>query len=359
MAARVPLVEPGELERSDPLAEVVATVDSRVAAVIDQELQRWLEVEPQLQIPIESLGRLLAGGKRLRPLFTYAAFIGAGGEPDGLLYDVCAGMELMHAAALIHDDVMDRGNTRRGRPTQHSAFASIHSDNGWRGNPERYGDNVAVMLGDLAMFYARRLLAGAPRAARDVFEEAGVEASMGQYLDLLETARRRCDPAGARTAALYTSGKYSVERPLHLGAALCGRLDELCRPLSAIGLPLGEAFQLRDDVLGAFGVARVTGKPVGGDLRAGKCTLLLAIACERARPSESALLARVGAEDLTDAEVSALQEVLVSTGARREVELACEELVQQATAAIAAAPIEDSARACIEGLAEYVVRRWT
>jgi geranylgeranyl diphosphate synthase type I len=150
-----------------------------------------------------------------------------------------------------------------------------------------------------------------------------------------------------------------VERPLHLGAALCGRLEELSRPLSAVGLPLGEAFQLRDDLLGAFGSERLTGKPVGEDLRAGKCTLLLAIACERAEPSESALLQRVGADDLSDTEVSALQQVLVSTGARQEVERACEELVREATTALAAAPIDADARACIQGLAEYVASRWT
>ncbi len=356
--ATLPLVEPDGMQVPDPLAETSAIVDARLAAFVDDEVRRWIKVEPLLQIPIESLGRLLAAGKRLRPLFTYSAFIGAGGEPDDILYDVCAGLELMHAAALIHDDVMDRGDIRRGRSTQHSAFASLHSDNRWRGIPQRYGDNVAILLGDLAMMYARRLLAGAPREARDVFEEAGVEASMGQYLDLLEAARRRCDPAGARRAALYKSGKYSVERPLHLGAALCGRFDELSKPLSAIGLPLGEAFQLRDDLLGAFGVASVTGKPVGEDLRAGKCTLLLAIACERAGPAESALLTRVGADDISDAEVAALQQVLVSTGARAEVEATCEQLLQQSDAAIRVAPLDQPARAYIEGLAEHVVRRW-
>jgi geranylgeranyl diphosphate synthase type I len=129
--------------------------------------------------------------------------------------------------------------------------------------------------------------------------------------------------------------------------------------LSAIGLPLGEAFQLRDDLLGAFGSTRLTGKPVGQDLRAGKCTLLLAIAHERARPAEAALLARVGANDLSDPEVSRLQEVLVSTGAQAEVELICEALCRQAQSAIQAAPIEPVARAYIDGMAEYVVRRWS
>jgi geranylgeranyl diphosphate synthase type I len=359
MAARVPLVESGELELSEPLAEVTAIVDARLATFIEREVRRWVEVEPMLQAPIKALGRLLAAGKRLRPLFTFAAFIGAGGEPDDLFYDVCAGLELIHAAALIHDDVMDRAATRRGRPTQHSAFAAMHRDNEWRGDPVRHGDNVAILLGDLAMFYARELLAGAPRVARDVFEEAGIEASMGQYLDLLESVSGACDRTSARTAALYKSGKYSVERPLHLGAACAGRLEELIQPLSAIGLPLGEAFQLRDDLLGAFGSTRLTGKPVGQDLRAGKCTLLLAIAHERARPAEAALLARVGANDLSDPEVSRLQEVLVSTGAQAEVELICEALCRQAQSAIQAAPIEPVARAYIDGMAEYVVRRWS
>src|SRR5262249_12242867 len=194
------------------------------------------------------------------------------------------------------------------------------------------------------------LLRSAPDAARPVFDELRVELCVGQYLDLEGTASGSSDPVQAAKIERYKSGKYTVERPLHLGAALAGRLDSLGDPLSAFGLPLGEAFQLRDDILGVFGDAAVTGKPVGDDLREGKLTPLVAGAAARAPGSAARMLARLGDPDLDDAQIAALQEVLVDTGAVDEVERSIERLVERALAALSVAPIAPEARLALEEL---------
>jgi geranylgeranyl diphosphate synthase type I len=252
---------------------------------------------------------------------------------------------------------MDGSSTRRGNATVHVTFEERHALYGWRGEGRRFGEGVAILVGDLAFVYADQLLAGAPADALAVFTELRVEVNVGQYLDLVGTARGAVGQEGARRISLFKSGKYTVERPLHLGAALAGRLAELAVPLSAYGLPLGEAFQLRDDLLGAFGDTSVTGKPVGEDLREGKPTVLHAIAVERAGRAGASALQRYGAPDLGDDEVSTLQDVLVETGAVDRVEATIDELVAEAVAALERAEITPDARHALEDLAHYVAGR--
>ena len=229
----------------------------------------------------------------------------------------------------------------------------------WRGEPRRFGEGVAILIGDLAHVYADRLMSSAPERALEVWDELRVELNIGQYLDILGTARGDTDIEGARRIARYKSGKYTIERPLHVGAALAGRLADLEAPLSAYGDPLGEAFQLRDDVLGAFGESAVTGKPVGDDLREGKPTPLLAMAVAKADAHQMAVLAEVGREDLTVAAVAEIQEVMVATGALLEIEETIDSLTTEAITAIGAAPITEAARTALVDLAEFVAWRRT
>ncbi|MCB1015340.1 MAG: polyprenyl synthetase family protein, partial [Acidimicrobiales bacterium] len=184
-----------------------------------------------------------------------------------------------------------------------------------------------------------------------------IELNVGQYLDVLGTARADRDEAGARRIARYKSGKYTIERPLHVGAALAGRLADLAAPLSDYGDPLGEAFQLRDDILGVFGDSGLTGKPVGADLREGKPTPLLAVAVARADGPQRAVLERVGRAELDDDAVAALQGVLEATGARDEIESSIARLTDRAVAAVQRAPLVDEARRALVDLAHYVADR--
>jgi len=340
------------------LLAIATTVERRMGALLDDEEGRWAAVDADLVEPLRQLRRLLlSGGKRLRPAFCAWAYRGAGGDDESLVTDAGAALEFLHAFALIHDDVMDGSDRRRGVPTVHRAFGDRHRADGWRGESRRFGEGVAILVGDVAFVYADALLAGIDTGARRVWDELRIELNIGQYLDLLGTARGDTDLVTARRIATYKSGKYTVERPLHLGAALAGRLHELAGPLSAYGLPLGEAFQLRDDLLGAFGDSEATGKPVGDDLREGKPTPLLAIARERATGASASALERVGHAGLGPDGVAEVQEVLVATGAAAEVERRIEELTAQAQAAAAALPMTDEARAELADLAAYVAWR--
>jgi geranylgeranyl diphosphate synthase type I len=218
---------------------------------------------------------------------------------------------------------------------------------------------VAILIGDLSHVYADLLLDGAHADVAAVWHELRLELNVGQYLDILGTARGDRDPAVARRIARYKSGKYTIERPLHVGAALAGRLEALKVSLSAYGDPLGEAFQLRDDVLGAFGDEALTGKPVGQDLREGKPTPLLAAATQRASTGQSQVLDRVGAADLSDLEVAAAQQVLVDTGAMEEMEQRIAKLTVQAVDAIEVADVTTEARDALVELATFVASRDT
>jgi geranylgeranyl diphosphate synthase type I len=205
--------------------------------------------------------------------------------------------------------------------------------------------------------YADQFMATAPDDALAIWGELRVELNVGQYLDVVGTARADTDLTRARRIARYKSGKYTIERPLHVGAAIAGRYEELHEALSAYGDPLGEAFQLRDDLLGAFGNEARTGKPVGDDLREGKPTPLLAIASERARGDQIALLSLVGSAELTFDDVTAIQAVLIDTGSVTEVEATIDRLTRAAIAGIDRAPIEHEAQNVLIELAEYVAWR--
>ena len=347
----------------DHLATVADLVDERLGRLFAAEEDRWRSVDPLLGPPLAELARFCGeGGKRIRPAFCYWAFVGAEGDrADRRLGDVCAALELLHAFALIHDDVMDGSVTRRNHETIHTAFARAHERSGWRGEARRFGEGVAILLGDLAFVYADQLMAGVPAEAERLYTELRVELTIGQYLDLLGAARGEVDEEGARRIARYKTAKYTIERPLHLGAALAGRFEPLAAGLSAVGLPLGEAFQLRDDLLGVLGDERVTGKPVGDDLREGKATPLLALAVAEVRrrgdrPAEE-LLARVGAPDLDDGEVDAIRAVLEASGAVAEIEQRVARLVDDARAALAGLPLVAEARVALGELAAYVADR--
>jgi geranylgeranyl diphosphate synthase type I len=343
------------------LLAIAERVESRLMTLLDDELRRWSVLDRDLCAPLQAVQALVAsGGKRLRPAFCHWGFVGAGGEPDDQRpIDAGAAFELLHAFALFHDDVMDGSATRRGARTTHLAFADEHEVQRWTGESRRFGEGVAILVGDLAFVYADVLLRGAPLPAIQIWDELRIELNIGQYLDILGTARGERSRVKTERIARYKSGKYTVERPLHLGALLAApdRAAELLPALSAYGLPLGDAFQLRDDVLGAFGDEGITGKPVGDDIREGKPTPLMAIATENATAAQLAVLGRVGAPDLTDDEVAAIQDVLIGTGALSELESQIDALATEALSALDAAPLSDDARKGLDELARYVAWR--
>lgn len=349
------------MNRPDSAARVAHLVDSRLERLFDEEAQRWRAVDPELGAPFDALrSYVLSGGKRLRPAFCYWAFVGAGGDPaDPAVIDAGAALEMLHSAALVHDDVIDMSSHRHGCETVHVRFTRVHPEQGWSGDPARFGEGVAILLGDLALVYSSRLLAGAPAAALAVFEEMRLEVNVGQYLDILGAAQGIGGDKAverARKICRYKTAKYTIERPLHLGAALAapGDWKRMADPLSRFGLPLGEAFQLKDDLLGVFGDPAATGKPVGDDLREGKPTLLAALAARRAGPE---FTGRFGQAGMDPEDVADLQAVIVDTGAKEQVEAEMARLVSEAEAARAELPLAPEAVAALGELAAFVTGR--
>ncbi|MFI9272460.1 polyprenyl synthetase family protein [Kitasatospora sp. NPDC052896] len=330
-------------------------------------------ISPGLLPAAEALREfLLDGGKRLRPAFCYWGWRGAGGaaESTGIAH-AAAALELLQASALVHDDLMDRSDTRRGLPSVHRRFEALHRDSGWRGDREQFGAAAAVLLGDLLLIWCDELFVrcgldpAAVLAAKPVFDLMRTEVMAGQYLDVLEPVAGDSTDAGAldraQTVLHYKSAKYTIERPLQVGARLAGASDQLMAAYSAFGLPLGEAFQLRDDLLGVFGDPAVTGKPAGDDLREGKRTLLVALAMRGLPPARARRLdERLGAPGLGAAEIAELSELVARSGAAERVEERIEALMAQALAALDAAPlVDDAARTTLLALARAAtVRRY-
>jgi geranylgeranyl diphosphate synthase type I len=341
------------------LALVAERVEQRLAELLDTEIERWGALDEDLVEPLRVLRQFVVGsGKRLRPAFCHWGYVGAGGdEDDTAIVDIGAAFELLQAFALVHDDVMDGSATRRGTRTVHLDFGDRHVIEGWRGEARRFGEGVAILVGDLAHVYADRFMRGMSDDVIAIWTELRIELNVGQYLDVLGTARGDTDFVRARRIARYKSGKYTIERPLHVGAALAGQYDQLGAALSGYGDPLGEAFQLRDDLLGAFGEEAVTGKPVGDDLREGKPTPLLSVATARATDEQQAVLALVGSADLPAEDVAAIQSVLVDTGAVAEMEASIDRLTAYAIGAIERAPITADASCALVELAHYVAWR--
>jgi len=339
------------------LLDVASRVDKRLEALLAVERERWAKVDADLVPPIDEIARLvLAGGKRLRPAFCFWGFVGAGGDPtDELVIDAGAALELLHAFALFHDDVMDGSLTRRGEPTTNAKFEASHGAEKLAGESRRFGDGVAILVGDLAYVYSDQLMRNASPQAWTIWNELRIELNFGQYLDMLGSAMNERRREKAERICRYKSGKYTIERPLHLGALLAAPTrDDLIPVLSTYGLPLGDAFQMRDDVLGAFGDTAITGKPVGDDLREGKPTPLMAIATARANAAQLKELQLVGNQDLTPEQIARVQEVIRETGALDELETVITRLTDEAIAAVQHVPFAQSVRDELITLAEYV-----
>jgi geranylgeranyl diphosphate synthase type I len=343
------------------LAAIAARVEQRLREFLEPEEQRWSAFDADLAEPVREIGRLvLVGGKRLRPAFCHWGYVAAGGDAsDAMVANAGAAFELMHAFALFHDDVMDDAASRRGNPTTHTVFTGHHRTHAWAGEARRFGEGVAILVGDLAFVYADQLMADASPAAWRIWNELRIELNIGQVLDIVGSVRNERSRVKAERICRYKSGKYTIERPLHLGAVMAApdRADELLPILSGYGLPLGDAFQMRDDVMGAFGDAAVTGKPVGGDLREGKPTPLLARAVEAATPAQAEVLGLVGRVDLTDADVARVQQAIVDSGALADLERTIAALTAEAVSAIEAAPVPAAARDELVALAAYVSQR--
>jgi geranylgeranyl diphosphate synthase, type I len=362
-----PLPPPLAAAGLDDLREAVAAT---VTGFLDRQRATLTAMDPALGAVVDEVRAMVGGGKRLRPAFAYwgwrGAPAGAGvdAEEETAVLRAVSALEFLHASALVHDDVMDAAQTRRGRPATHVGFTARHAEEGLAGNAADFGTGAAILVGDLALVWSDELLgcsglsAAALGRARRVWDVMRAEVMSGQYLDLLRAAGGLPGASGALTVARYKSAGYTVQRPLQLGAALAGARREVREAYSRIGLALGEAFQLRDDVLGVFGDPAVTGKSADDDLREGKRTLLVELAEERAdRAGRRLLRESLGDPAAGPDELDALRRLFETTGALARVEHRIAESTAVARAGIADAPIAEDARAALDALAVVATSR--
>lgn len=332
------------------IAFVTGELRPYLADLLGREQTAWKERGAPWQDPVTALAAYLEGGKALRPRFCYWGHAIAGEGTSAALLHGCAALELLHAFALIHDDLMDNSDTRRGRPALHREIAGQHRRQGWTGDGAAYGRAVALLTGDFAFALAGRLATALPAPALTVWRRMVDELVLGQFLDLGGAARQDRSHEVARTITVLKSGRYTVTGPLRLGAALVG-VPDLPAGLAQYGDLVGEAFQLRDDVLGVFGDPRRTGKPVGDDLAAGKPTQLLAYAADMLPPRGQALLAMAGTPALTGADAAELTGELARCGARDRVEGIIRHNVRVARALVDRAALPPTVAAALHSLA--------
>ena len=336
-------------------------------AFLDDQAERLAPLGGDAQRLVAAARDAVAGGKRFRAMFCYWGFRAVRAPRDAdehlQLVRAAAALELLHASALVHDDYMDSSDTRRGRPAAHRAFSAAHREAGWRGNPEQYGAAAAILLGDLLLTWSDELLrtCGLPEAevlqALGCFDLTRSEVITGQFLDVSVQARGDADVEQSMLVLRYKSAKYSIERPLHVGAALAGAAPPLVARLSAYGLPLGEAFQLRDDLLGVFGDPEVTGKPAGDDLSEGKRTVLVALALAGLPAADAKLLDEALGGPLDGREVAELQRLIERSGAHAEVERRIDELTARSLAAVTDDGLTPEARTTLRELAAAATQR--
>ena len=347
-------------------ADLATVVQTELDMFVDRQRAQLAELGPELTPFLDAAQTFVSGGKRLRPAFCYWGWRTAGGDADDPgIVRAAAALEWLQASALVHDDVMDGSDVRRGRPAAHRSFEARHHDANWVGDSEQFGVGGAILLGDLMLSWCGEMFNAAPLErtrlvdASQFLDLCKAEVVGGQFLDLVGQSTGINSIEQAMRIVRFKAAKYTVERPLHIGAALAGADNELIDALSAVGIPLGEAFQLRDDVLGVFGDPDVTGKPAGDDLREGKRTVLLARAFENADGQQvRALSEAIGRPDLESDEIERLRNIIASTGALAAVEEQIATLESHVSTALASAPIRDeAARSAIAELAHATTQR--
>jgi geranylgeranyl diphosphate synthase type I len=371
-----------ESPQLSPLSAVPSEVDAALGAFFRDRHTEFDGIDPVFADGIDALEEFVTGGgKRLRPVFAWAGLRatlesgrvtgdgpGAATASAAQLTTAVASLEFIQACALIHDDIIDHSDTRRGNPTTHRRFAARHRAAGWPGSADDYGESLAILVGDLAFAWADDMLVGsgvgvrALGRAREPWHAMRTEVIAGQMLDIaLENTGSDgpADPDAALKVDRYKTAAYTVERPLHLGAALAGADAETVDVLRAAGRDIGLAFQLEDDYLGVFGDPAVTGKAAGDDLRSGKRTFLLACALNAADRDDPVaarrLRAGVGAVT-TDAEVDTLRDIILASGAVQQTNDLVNSLTQTALdplrSAFAGAPVLDELVAVAENLTD-------
>lgn len=348
-------------------------LEAEMQSFFDEQGGLMAEVSAETLPILDAIKKLSTGGKRLRALLAYWGFRGAGGQPDDpAIIKAGVAIELFQSAALIHDDIIDASDTRRGAPSVHRQFEAMHRERGFKTSPEAYGVSSSILTGDMCLSWSEMVFssipgAGADSEARQIFNLMRTEVMAGQYLDIVGEVVQVESPQVSLERALnvirYKAAKYTCEQPLALGGALGlgaprGELSPLIDSYRSFALPLGEGFQMRDDELGVFGEPEVTGKPAGDDLREGKRTVLTAYTAMLAGSADHDFLeSSLGNQQLTLTDIARLQELIRVSGALDAVEQLIDQKSQQALEALATLQVSEHVRTALEAIAAKALKR--
>ena len=363
----------GDSSRSEEASRTVDSFERLLADFrhrLESDLSEWLAEKERLGTAESAAAHEITGvlsrfvdrdGKRVRPALLYYAYQACRGQAEEKAMTMAMAVEMLHTYLLIHDDIMDHADTRRGEPAVHVLFSDLHRSRSWSGNPDHFGESVAILVGDLAQSYATELFSSvevAPEVAvefRSCYSTMCQEVIIGQYLEMTAGNRPELGEDELLRVLQMKSGRYSVQRPVQLGALLARAPQAMRKDLTRYGTKIGEAFQLQDDLLGMFGDSATVGKPVGADLIEGKFTVLIHHAVKNLSASESRrLLAALGDSTLPSAEVTEIQGLIEASGARQRVEEMIETRMDEARLALEGLDLERSGAEFLSGIIDYL-----
>ncbi|HEY4694548.1 MAG TPA: polyprenyl synthetase family protein [Candidatus Nanoarchaeia archaeon] len=349
----------------DYLAWFKKQFDRQLFSFLDQKKKEASEIDPQTQDLVGEIIRFgQNGGKRIRPAFMYAGYISSGGQAHEAILFATLSVELLHTFALIHDDIMDKSDLRRGQLTTHRQFTKLHQLKNLRGKREDFGLAAAILAGDLSYSFAEEIFTEAPfpqervRRARYFFDQMKTQVVYGQYLDVLGGYKETLTEDEVLKILEYKTAKYTVERPLHLGAMLAGADYQILEAFSRYAIPLGQAFQIQDDILGTFGSEKEIGKPADSDIKEGKKTLLVVKAMELAsQKNKNALKSLVGKPDVTKDEIEKVRKIIEETGSLDYCVKLSRELLRQAKEVVTGAKLKPEGKNYLIAAASYLETR--
>jgi len=355
----------GDSTASDILNEFKVRLDSVLESFLSIKTIEAGEISSEAAGLVNEIGRFTRnGGKRVRPLFVYAGYLSSGGLAQEAILVASLSVEMLHTFALIHDDIIDNSDLRRGQPTTHKMFESTHQIKKFKGNPTEFGLSAAILAGDIAVSFANEILNESPfpneriRRAKYYFNKMKQEVEIGQYLDVVNGYKQEVNEDEVLKVLEYKTAKYTVERPLHIGAALAGADPDIYKVFTAYGLPFGQAFQIQDDILGTFGETKKIGKPNDSDIKEGKKTILIVKAMGRADLEQKAFLAKnLGNKFATDSEIGQVRDIIKRTGALSYAMSLSQHLLNQAKQVVYESKVHQDGKEYLLAAVDYLQAR--
>jgi geranylgeranyl diphosphate synthase type I len=340
-------------------------IDLEIAQYLDQVIKEARGVDAFMTDVITHFKKtILAGGKRIRPIMMYWGYIAAGGKNEQEIIKTSISLELIHAFLLIHDDIIDRDDIRHGQKTIHATYRDHYNKFFSGDDGEHFGTAVAIVSGDFVYSLGNQVIFSSAfssdvivKALNKMQEIVGLTC-VGEIQDVYMSYGYNVSEE--KIIAMYENktAKYTFDGPLKLGAIMAGADDALCDKLSAFAIPLGIAFQIRDDILGVFGDAKKTGKPVGSDIAEGKMTLMVHRAISLAdRKQKKELKRLLGKKDITNKEIAIFQKILHDTGAMKSIDEQMKILINQSQKALDNITMHTGAKEFLSTLTQHLYDR--